>query len=184
VSFSEKELEEKVLKKIRNVPDFPVEGIQFKDVSTLVVDPDGLKDSIDFLYEKYKNSRIDKVAAIEARGYIWGGVLAYKLGAGFIMMRKPGKLPYKTFSETYELEYGTDSIHMHVDAIKSGENVLLFDDLLATGGTAKAACNLIEKAGGVVVGVAFVIELTGSLHGIDKLEGYNVFTLVKIPVEE
>jgi len=184
VSFSEKELEEKIFKKIRNIPDFPVEGIQFKDVSTLVVDPDGLKDSIDFLYEKYKNTKIDKVAAIDARGFIWGGALAYKLGVGLVMIRKPGKLPYKTISETYELEYGTDSIQMHVDAIEKGEKVLLFDDLLATGGSARAACNLIEKAGAEVVSVAFVIELTGSLHGRDKLKGYDVFTLVKIEVEE
>ena len=184
MSFSEKELEEKIFKKIRNIPDFPVEGIQFKDVSTLVVDPDGLKDSIDFLYEKYKNTKIDKVAAIDARGFICGGALAYKLGVGLVMIRKPGKLPYKTISETYELEYGTDSIHMHIDAIEKGEKVLLFDDLLATGGTTKAACNLIEKAGGEVVGVAFIIELTGSLHGRDKLSSYDLFTLVKIEVEE
>jgi adenine phosphoribosyltransferase len=184
VSFSEKELEEKILKKIRNIPDFPVEGVQFKDVSTLIADPDGLRDSIDFLYVKYKNTKIDKVAAIEARGFIWGAALAYKLGAGFVMIRKPGKLPYKTISEMYELEYGTDSIHMHVDAIEKGEKVLLIDDLLATGGSAKAACILIEKAGAEVVGVAFVIELTGSLHGRDKLSNYDLFTLVKIEVEE
>ena len=184
MSFSEKEIEEKILKKIRNVPDFPIEGVQFKDVSTLIVDSDGWRDSIDFLYEKYKNKKIDKVAAIEARGYIWGAALAYKMGAGFVMIRKPGKLPYKTISEEYALEYGTNEIHMHEDAIEKGENVLVFDDLLATGGTAKAACNLIEKAGGKVSGVAFIIELTGSLHGIDQLKGYDVFTLVQIEVQE
>ncbi len=184
MSFSEKELEEKILKKIRNVPNFPKEGIQFKDISTLVKDVDGLKDSVNFLYEKYRDKGITKVAAIEARGYIFGGALAIKMGAGFVMMRKPGKLPYKTLSETYELEYGTDSIEMHVDGIEKGDIVLIFDDLLATGGTAKAACNLVEKAGGKVVGVGFVIELTGSLHGRDRLVGYDVFALVKIPVEE
>ena len=115
---------------------------------------------------------------------MWGGVLAYKMDAGFVLMRKPGKLPYKTMSETYELEYGTDSIEMHIDAIEKGDNVLIFDDLLATGGTAKAACNLVEKAGGEVIGVAFIIELTGSLHGRDKLEDYDILSLVKIPVEE
>ena len=184
MSFSEKELEKKILKKIRNVPNFPKEGIQFKDISTLVKDVDGLKDSVNFLYEKYRDKGITKVAAIEARGYIFGGALAIKLGAGFVMIRKPGKLPYKTISETYELEYGTDSIEMHIDAIENGDKVLVFDDLLATGGTAKAACNLVEKAGGEVVGIAFVIELTGSLHGRDKLEGYNILSLIEIPVEE
>ncbi|MCK4281194.1 MAG: adenine phosphoribosyltransferase [Candidatus Lokiarchaeota archaeon] len=184
MSFSEKELEEKILKKIRNVPNFPQRGIQFKDISTLVKDVDGLKDSVNFLYEKYRDKGITKVAAIEARGYIFGGALAIKMDAGFVMMRKPGKLPYKTLSETYELEYGTDSIEMHVDGIEKGDKVLIFDDLLATGGTAKAACNLVERAGGKVAGVGFVIELTGSLHGRDKLVGYDVFSLVKIPVEE
>lgn len=184
MSFSEKELEEKILKKIRNVPNFPQRGIQFKDISTLVKDVDGLKDSVNFLYEKYRDKGITKVTAIEARGYIFGGALAIKMGAGFVMMRKPGKLPYKTLSETYELEYGTDSIEMHVDGIEKGDKVLIFDDLLATGGTAKAACNLVERAGGKVAGVGFVIELTGSLHGRDKLVGYDVFSLVKIPVEE
>jgi len=110
--------------------------------------------------------------------------LAYQLGAGFVLIRKPGKLPAETVSETYELEYGTDTIEMHKDAVEKGEKVLLFDDLLATGGTAKAACNLIEKAGGVVAGIAFVIELTGSLHGRDKLAGYDTYSLVQIPVEE
>jgi adenine phosphoribosyltransferase len=184
MSFSEKELDERIKDKIRNVPDFPKEGIQFKDISTLVKDANGLKDSINFLYEKYKDKGITKVAAIEARGYIFGGALAIKLNAGFVMIRKPGKLPYKTMSETYELEYGTDTIEMHVDAIENGDKVLIFDDLLATGGTAKATCNLVEKAGGIIAGIAFIIELTGTLHGRDKLEGYDVFSLVKIPVEE
>ena len=132
----------------------------------------------------FRNKGIIKVAAIEARGYIWGGVIAYQLEAGFVLIRKPGKLPAETISESYELEYGTDSIEMHRDAIEEGEKVLVFDDLLATGGTAKAACNLVEKAGGVVVGVAFIIELTGSLHGRDKLKDYNVVSLIEIPVEE
>ncbi|MFW9970791.1 MAG: adenine phosphoribosyltransferase [Candidatus Odinarchaeota archaeon] len=169
---------------IRNVPDFPVEGIQFKDITTLAKEHLAFKESCDRIINYYRNNRITKVAAIEARGYVWGGVIAYQLSAGFILMRKPGKLPYKTLKETYELEYGTDSIEMHIDAIEKGDRVLIFDDLLATGGTAKAACKLIEKAGGVVIGIAFIIELTGSLHGRDKLEGYNVLSLVEIPVEE
>ncbi|MHA1783046.1 MAG: adenine phosphoribosyltransferase [Promethearchaeota archaeon] len=173
-----------LLNYIRNVPDWPKPGIQFKDITTLCKVHAPFKESCDLIIKHFEDKNVDKVAAIEARGYVWGGVLAYKLGAGFVLIRKPGKLPYKTISEEYELEYGTDRIEMHVDAIEEGENVLLFDDLLATGGTAKAACNLIEKAGGKVVGIAFVIELTGSLHGRDKLKGYDVLSLVQIPVEE
>ena len=169
---------------IRNVPNFPIEGIQFKDVTTLCKVHTSFKESCDRLTNHYANKSITKICAVEARGYIWGGVLAYQLGAGFVLIRKPGKLPAETVSETYELEYGTDTIEMHKDAIEKGEKVLLFDDLLATGGTAKAACNLIEKAGGVVAGIAFVIELTGSLHGRDKLVGYDTYSLVQIPVEE
>ncbi|MFX1314993.1 MAG: adenine phosphoribosyltransferase [Promethearchaeota archaeon] len=169
---------------IRNVPGFPKPGIQFKDVTTLCKVHGPFKESCNRIIEYFKNKGISKVVAIEARGYVWGGVLAYQLGAGFVLMRKPGKLPAETLSETYELEYGTDTIEMHKDGIERGEKVLVFDDLLATGGTAKAACNLVEKAGGQVVGVAFVIELTGSLHGRDKLEGYDILSLIKIPVEE
>lgn len=173
-----------LLKYIRNVPDFPIEGVQFKDITTLAKNPAAFKESNDMIIEHFKNKGITKVAAIEARGYIWGGVIAYHLGAGFVLIRKPGKLPAEFLSEEYELEYGTDKIEMHIDAIEKGEKVLIFDDLLATGGTAKAACNLIEKAGGIVEGVVFVIELTGSLHGKQKLEGYDVLSLVEIPVEE
>ena len=169
---------------IRNVPDWPKEGIQFKDITTLCKIHAPFKESCDRIVEHYKRRGITKVAAIEARGYVFGGVVAYQLGAGFVLIRKPGKLPYKTISETYELEYGTDTIEMHIDAIEKGEKVLVFDDLLATGGTALAACNLIKKAGGEVAGIAFIIELTGSLHGRDKLKGYDLISLVKIPVEE
>ncbi len=169
---------------IRNVPNFPIEGIQFKDVTTLCKVHSSFKESCDRLVIYFIDKGITKVCAVEARGYVWGGVLAYQLGAGFILIRKPGKLPAETISETYDLEYGTDTIEMHKDAIEKDDKVLLFDDLLATGGTAKAACNLIEKAGGVVAGIAFVIELTGSLHGRDKLKSYNIVSLVQIPVEE
>ncbi len=169
---------------IRNVPDFPIKGIQFKDVTTLCKVHASFKESCDRMVDHFKDKEIKKVCAVEARGYVWGGVLAYKLEAGFVLIRKPGKLPAEIYSETYELEYGTDTIEMHKDAIEEGEKVLLFDDLLATGGTAKAACNLIEKAGGSVAGIAFVIELTGSLHGRDKIEGYDIISLIKIAVEE
>jgi adenine phosphoribosyltransferase len=177
-------MEEELLKHIRNVPDWPKPGIQFKDVTTLCKDPTPFKNSCDKIINNYKDKGVTKVAAIEARGYVWGGVIAYQLGVGFILIRKPGKLPYKTLSEEYELEYGTDSIEMHIDAIEKGDKVLIFDDLLATGGTAKAACNLIEKAGGEVIGIAFIIELVGSLHGRDKLKNYDILSLVQIPVEE
>ncbi len=173
-----------LLKYVRNVPDFPIKGIQFKDITTLAKNHAPFKESCDKIIDQFKDKGVKKIAAIEARGYVWGGVIAYQLGAGFVLIRKPGKLPAETFSETYELEYGTDTLEMHKDAIEKGDNVLIFDDLLATGGTAKAACKLVEKAGGVVIGVAFVIELTGSLHGRDKLDGYNVLSLIEIPVEE
>jgi len=173
-----------LLKYIRNVPDFPIKGIQFKDVTTLCKEYAPFKDSCDRIVKHFKKRGITKVAAIEARGYVWGGVIAYQLGAGFILIRKPSKLPADVISEEYSLEYGTNKIEMHKDAVEKGEKVLVFDDLLATGGTAKAACNLIEKAGGRVEGIAFIIELTGSLHGRDQLEGYEIFTLLDIPVEE
>lgn len=171
-------------KYIRNVPDFPKKGIQFKDITPLCNAHEALKESIDIIVKHFKNKGINKVAAIEARGYVFGGAIAYLLGTGFVLIRKPGKLPYETIKETYDLEYGQDIIEMHIDAIEEGEKVLIFDDLLATGGTAKAACNLIEKAGGIIAGICFIIELTDTLHGREKLEGYDILTLVQIPVEE
>ncbi len=171
-------------KYIRNVPDWPKAGIQFKDITTLCQDHAAFKETCSRIAEYYKDKGITKVVAIEARGYVFGGVVAYLIGAGFVLIRKPGKLPYKTISESYELEYGTDSIHMHIDAINEGDKVLVSDDLLATGGTALAACKLVEKAGGIVQGVSFVIELTGSLHGREKLKNYKVFSLMEIPVDE
>ena len=169
---------------IRDIPDFPKKGIIFKDITPLLKAPEAFAYTINTLHEYYKNKNIGKIVSVEARGYIFGGVLAYKMECGFIPVRKPGKLPAETISETYELEYGTDTIEMHKDAIEPGDKVLVFDDLLATGGTAKAACNLIEKAGGIVEGIAFVIELSGSLHGRDKLDGYDILSLIDIPVEE
>lgn len=171
-------------KYIRTIKDFPIKGIQFKDITTLAKVHAPFKESCDRIINHFKESGITKVAAIEARGYVWGGVIAYQLGAGFVLIRKLGKLPAETIDETYELEYGTNTIEMHKDAIEGGERVLLFDDLLATGGTAKAAANLIEKAGGIVEGIAFVIELTGSLNGREKLKNYEVISLLEISVEE
>lgn len=169
---------------IRNVPDWPKKGVQFKDITTILRDPVPFKESVKQLMEVLKGKQFDKVVGIESRGFIWGPIVAHNLGIGFVPVRKPGKLPAKTESESYELEYGTDSIEVHVDAINEGERVLIFDDLLATGGTAEAAAKLVEKLGGKVACIAFIIELTGSLHGRDKLQGYDVVSLVEIPVEE
>ena len=163
---------------IRSVPDFPVKGILFYDITTLLKNPEALKESIDQLASRYKNTAIDLVVGVESRGFIYGTALAYRLGAGFVPVRKPGKLPAETLIESYELEYGTNSIEIHVDAIQKGQKVLVVDDLLATGGTAKATCNLVEKLGGEVVGVAFMIELN-FLKGRGKLEGYEVFSLLQ-----
>lgn len=173
-----------LIKYIRNVPDFPVKGIQFKDITTLCKEVEPFKYACDKLAEYFKNKNIDKVVGIEARGYIFGSVVAYLIDAGFILIRKPEKLPADVYRETYELEYGTNTIEMHKDAINKGERILIIDDLLATGGTTKACCNLVEKAGGIVAGIGYVIELTGSLHGREKLIGYDVYSLVEIPVEE
>ena len=175
-----------LLKLIRNVPDFPIKGIQFKDITTVVADAAGLKESCEKLADLYKDKGITKVVGIEARGYIFGSVVAYLLGAGFIMVRKPGKLPAETYKVEYSLEYGTNTIEMHKDAISKGEKTLVIDDLLATGGTAIAAAQLVEKAGGIVSGITFMIELSGSLKGREALNkaGYEFTTLLDIPVEE
>ena len=171
---------------IRNVPDFPIKGIQFKDITTLCQNAKAFKEAIDIMAKRYKKMKIDKVVAMEARGYIFGAPVAYLIGAGFVLIRKPGKLPYKTVSYEYEKEYGKDTITMHEDAIEPGERVLLIDDLLATGGTALAAAKLVEKLKGKIVECGFLIELTGSLHGRELLEknGYNVWSILQIEVEE
>ena len=163
---------------IRDVPDFPKKGIIFKDITTLLKDKDAFKEAVDKLAEECEEKKIDTVVAVEARGFIFGGVLAYKLGAGFVPLRKPGKLPYKTIKETYELEYGTDTLEVHEDAIKSGDNVLVIDDLLATGGTSLATVKLVEKLGGNVSKIVFLIDLT-FLKGAEKLKGYDVSSLMK-----
>ncbi|GAF74127.1 MAG: adenine phosphoribosyltransferase [Anaerolineales bacterium] len=163
---------------IRDVPDFPVEGILFKDITTLLQDADAFREAVDALASRYADREIDQVVAIESRGFLFGAPLAYKLGAGLVPIRKAGKLPAKTISAEYSLEYGTATLEMHVDAIHPGENVLLVDDLLATGGSAKAATDLIERLGGVIVGVALLIELE-FLQGAKQLEGYEVFSLIR-----
>lgn len=165
-------------KLIRNVPDFPIPGINFKDITTLLKDPVGMEKTLDKLYEVSKNKGINKVIGIESRGFIFGGALAVKLGAGFIPVRKPGKLPAATISETYLLEYGEDKIEIHKDAIQPGDKILLHDDLLATGGTMEAACKLVEKIGAEIIQISFLIELS-FLKGREKLGNHDIFSLVK-----
>ncbi|HIP97504.1 MAG TPA: adenine phosphoribosyltransferase [Anaerolineae bacterium] len=163
---------------IRDVPDFPKKGILFKDITTLIKDPEAFQTAIDMMFDYCKDMPVDVVAAIESRGYIFGGVLAYKLGAGFVPVRKEGKLPAETIRVEYSLEYGTAVLEMHKDAIEPGQKVLVVDDLLATGGTAKATIDLVEELGGEVVAVLFLIDLT-FLKGVEKLKGYDVYSLIK-----
>jgi adenine phosphoribosyltransferase len=164
--------------KIRTVPHWPKEGIMFKDITTLLKDPEGFKETIDILYKRYKDKEIDKVIGIESRGFIFGAPLAYLLGCGFVPVRKPGKLPAECESEEYTLEYGRDKIEVHKDAISPGDKILIVDDLIATAGTADAARKLVKKLGGTIVECAFIVELT-DLKGRDKLKGENIYSMVE-----
>jgi adenine phosphoribosyltransferase len=169
---------EQLKKFIRDIPDFPKKGIIFKDITPLIGDPSAFKTVINILAKQYKTKKIDKILCVESRGFIFASALAYKLGIGIVPVRKPGKLPYKTIKETYALEYGTDTLEIHIDAFKKGARVLIIDDLLATGGTVKACLGLVKKLGGKVAGIGFVIEL-GFLHGRDKLKGCDVYSILK-----
>jgi adenine phosphoribosyltransferase len=162
---------------IRNVPDFPKKGIGFKDITTLLKDGAALREAVAAMWQPFQGDGVQKIAGIESRGFILGGAIAVEQSLGFIPFRKPGKLPAQTISESYSLEYGTDSIEMHVDAVRPGERILVVDDLLATGGTAAAACRLIEKLGGIVVGVSFLIELS-FLSGRKQLTGRKINVLI------
>jgi adenine phosphoribosyltransferase len=164
--------------KIRDVPDFPTKGIVFKDVMPLIADPATFRESIDRLAAWAGPRTPDVILGAEARGFIFGGALAYALGCGFVPARKPGKLPWRTIEAAYDLEYGTDVLQVHADALGSGSRVIVLDDVLATGGTAKAKIELVEQLGGTVVGALFVIEL-GFLHGRDRLDGYDVHALIE-----
>lgn len=168
---------EHLKKLIREVPDFPKPGILFYDITTLLKDPVGLKTVIDALRDRYQGAGAAQVLGIEARGFIFAPALAYALGAGFVPVRKPKKLPAKAIREEYQLEYGTDALEIHEDAIQKGQRALIVDDLLATGGTAAATARLVEKLGGVVAGFAFVVELD-FLKGREKLAGYEVHSLL------
>lgn len=163
---------------IREVPDFPKPGILFYDLTTLLKDKDGLQKVINALTDQYQGKNIDKVVGIEARGFIFAPTLAYNLNAGFVPVRKQGKLPAETISATYELEYGEDILEMHRDSIERGQQVLIVDDLIATGGTAAATARMVKQLGGEVVAFAFVVELE-ALHGPAKLDGYDVFSMLK-----
>ena len=170
--------------KIRTIENYPIDGVMFRDITTLLQDPEGLRESIDQLVNRYKDLKINKIVAIEARGFILGAPLAYLLNIGLVLIRKPGKLPSETINQEYKLEYGSDMVEIHIDAIKKGEKVLIVDDLIATGGTAEAAVRLIQKVQGEIVECCFIIDLP-DLGGSEKLEkmGQKVFTLCEFEGE-
>jgi len=164
--------------RIRNVPDFPRAGILFYDITTLLQDPEGFRLAIDAVTLPFRDQQIELVVGIESRGFIFGAVVADRIGAGFAPVRKPGKLPSSTIRATYDLEYGSDSLEMHADAVRDGQRTIIIDDLLATGGTARATTDLVKKLGGQVVGLGFLIELT-ALNGRDKLTGESIHSVLK-----
>ena len=163
---------------IRDIPDFPKPGVTFKDITPLLADPVAFSTAVDAIVVSFGRGTINKVVGIEARGFIIAAPVAYHFGAGFVPLRKPGKLPYETVSEPSELEYGTEALELHTDAFVAGDRVLIVDDVLATGGTARAACNLVEQAGGIVAGLAFVIELK-FLEGSSRIERYDYTSLLQ-----
>jgi len=163
--------------KIRDIPNFPKEGIIFKDITTLLKDPPAFRKAVDKIASFYQDEGIEKVVAVESRGFILGAPVAFKLGAGFIPVRKPGKLPSDIYEAKYELEYGTDTLTIHQDALTPGQRVLIVDDLLATGGTISATIELVKLLGGTIVGIAFLVELS-ELKGRNRLNGYNVLSLI------
>ena len=167
---------------VRTVPDFPKRGIGFKDITTVLKEKGVFNQAVEAIAQKFAKEKIDKIVGIESRGFIFGAALAYKWNIGFVPVRKPGKLPAETMREEYQLEYGTDSIEIHKDAIKPGEKILIVDDLLATGGTAAAAVRLVKNLGGDIQGVAFLIELT-FLQGRKKLEGFEVAAVIQYESE-
>ena len=170
--------------RIRTIENYPIDGVMFRDITTLLVDPSGIRDTIDEFVKRYKGMKIDKIVAIESRGFLIGAPLAYLLDIGLVLLRKPGKLPYETISQDYELEYGTDQIEVHIDAIDSGDKVLIVDDLIATGGTAEASVKLVQKMQAEIVECCFIVDLP-DLGGSARLEnlGQKVFSLCKFEGE-
>jgi adenine phosphoribosyltransferase len=164
--------------KIRTIPNWPIQGVMFRDITTMLQDPDAFKAACDAFYDRYKEMKIDKIAGIDARGFIFGAVLAYRLHVGFVPIRKKGKLPYKTVRTAYSLEYGENVVEIHEDAIQKGERVLIVDDLIATGGTVCAATRLVEQLGGQVVECAFVVELP-DLKGRERIKDYKIYCLTE-----
>ncbi len=169
-------------KTIRSIPNWPIKGVIFRDLTTLMQNPDAFRESIDVLHERYKGMNLDKVVGIDARGFVFGAVLAYNLGIGFVPVRKKGKLPSKTIQETYSLEYGEDTLEIHEDAFEKGEKVVIVDDLIATGGTIGATVKLVNKLGADIVECAFVVELT-DLKGRDQIQGCKVYSITEFEGE-
>ena len=163
---------------IRSIPDWPIKGVTFRDITTLMQDPEVNRKTTDIFFDRYKSMAIDKVVGIDARGFVFGAILAHQLHVGFVPVRKKGKLPHKTISESYSLEYGQDTLEIHEDAIKKGERVVIMDDLIATGGTIGATVKLVEKIGGIIVECAFVVELP-DLKGRSQLNGHRIFSIVE-----
>jgi len=181
-NFSYKEARDYIKSKVRSIPDWPIKGVIFRDITTLLLDPPAFKQICTIFYDRYVNEKIDKIVGIDARGFLFGSVLAYKLDIGMIPIRKNGKLPYNTISESYTLEYGEEVIEIHEDAIQKGERVVIIDDLMATGGTISAAANLVEKLGGEIFECSFVLELP-DLNGREKLGNRKVFSIVEFEGE-
>ena len=182
-SLTDGRTSEAIKNAIRRIPDFPKKGIVFRDITTLWKDQSVLRMTVDAIYEHYSGQRVDKVLGIEARGFVFGALLAERFGVGFIPARKPGKLPSEKITERYQLEYSVDGLEMHKDSVSPGDHVLVVDDLMATAGTAVAVVKMVEALGGVVIGVAFVVELA-FLHGRDKLAKYDTFSIVQYASEE
>lgn len=168
--------------KIRTIPNWPIDGVMFRDITTLVQDPEAFRYTCSLLYDRYKDMKIDKVVSIDARGFIFGAVLAHQLGVGLVLVRKKGKLPPETIQEEYSLEYGTNVVEVSKHGIQNGDQVLIVDDLIATGGTVSAAAKLVERLGGDIIECAFVVELP-DLKGREKLEGYKIFKLCEFEGE-
>ncbi len=177
-NYSYEEARDYIKSKVRSIPDWPIKGVIFRDITTLLLDPPAFKQICTIFYDRYVNEKIDKIVGIDARGFLFGSVLAYKLDIGMIPIRKNGKLPYNTISESYTLEYGEEVIEIHEDAIQKGERVVVIDDLMATGGTISAAANLVEKLGGDIFECSFVLELP-DLNGREKLGNRKVFSIVE-----
>jgi adenine phosphoribosyltransferase len=177
-SYNYKEACDYIKSKVRSIPDWPIKGVIFRDITTLLLDPSAFKQICAIFYDRYVNEKIDKIVGIDARGFLFGSVLAYNLDIGMIPIRKNGKLPYNTISESYTLEYGEEVIEIHEDAIQKGERVVIIDDLMATGGTISAAANLVEKLGGEIFECSFVLELP-DLNGREKLGNRKVFSIVE-----